>query len=109
MYTTTPAAPKETAEVLEDLRDELVRIIDAKLYGAQRSRTETERYDRSPEQDLMSQKEVCRLLRLSKPTVIDYEKRGLLHVLRIGRRVYYRRSEIMRTLEGDPSFRKALR
>ncbi len=109
MYTNTPVAPKETAQVLEELRDELVRIIDAKLYGAQRSRTETERYDQRPENDLMSQRDVCRLLRLSKPTIIAYERRGLLHVLRIGRRVYYRRSEIMRTLEGGPSFQKALR
>ncbi len=96
--TQSPASP-EVRAFLESLRDELVGLIDAKVNSSIYNTGRASKPTSSSDSDLMSQMEVCRLLKLSKPTVIDYEKRGFLRVLRIGRRVYYRRSDIMRTLE----------
>ncbi len=111
MYCTAPTiqapAKPEYRAFLETLRDELVGLIDAKMSSSIHNTGRTPKAASAAENDLMTQMEVCRFLKLSKPTVIDYEKRGFLRVLRIGRRVYYRRSDIMRTLESGTTFRKA--
>ncbi len=96
----------ETRTALEALRQELVSIIDSRLIGIAQSASRGSKAATSKDDELMTQREVCRFLHLTKPTIIDYEKRGLLRVLRIGRRVYYKCSDIMRSLESSSTARK---
>lgn len=48
--------------------------------------------------DLISRKEVSKLLKLSLPTLHEYTKMGLLQSYRIGNRVLYKRKEVEQSL-----------
>lgn len=50
--------------------------------------------------DLLTAKETCIFLDVTRKTLRDWEKQGRLMPVRIGRRVYYRRSDIEKALSG---------
>ena len=50
------------------------------------------------EKDIMTRKQLADFLEVSEQTVINYQRRGLIHGSRIGRKVYYQRSEIDKLL-----------
>ncbi|MDP4192338.1 MAG: helix-turn-helix domain-containing protein [Bacteroidota bacterium] len=43
--------------------------------------------------------EVCKILKVSQPSVYNYRKKGIISFYRIGRRVFYKRSEILSSLK----------
>lgn len=49
--------------------------------------------------DMVTRKEVARMLHISLPTLDKHTNAGLLHAYRIGHRVLYRRSEIIPALD----------
>ena len=48
--------------------------------------------------DIISRKEVCEILQVSLPTLHNWNKSGILKNSRIGRRVYYLKSEVLEKL-----------
>jgi len=52
----------------------------------------------SKETELLTRKEVAKLLRVSLPTLHDWTKRGVIKAYRIEGKVYYKRSEIEESL-----------
>ena len=52
----------------------------------------------SKETELLTRKEVAKLLRVSLPTLHDWTKRGIIKGYRIEGKVYYKRSEIEESL-----------
>lgn len=52
-----------------------------------------------PNYDMLTMKEVSKMLDVSKPTIIKWTKQGLLYAQRIGRRVYYKRDVVEKCLK----------
>lgn len=50
------------------------------------------------DEPFLSQSELSELLKVSKVSIIKWQKQGLLKVHRIGRRVLYKRSEVLSSL-----------
>jgi excisionase family DNA binding protein len=79
-------------------RDELISMIkeafkeELKEILAQQEKTDD--YD-----VLLSRKEVVELLQVSLITVSKYQKKGSLPYSRLGRKVYFKKGEIMKALE----------
>ena len=48
--------------------------------------------------DILTRNELADYLQVSLQTVINYQRRGLIHGSRIGRKVYYQKKEIDRLL-----------
>lgn len=48
---------------------------------------------------LLSRKEVAKLLQVSLITVSKYQKRGILPFNRLGRKVYFKKGDILKALE----------
>lgn len=46
------------------------------------------------EDGMYRQADLCRLFQVSKPTIIDWQKNGRLPFVRIGRSVYFPKSEV---------------
>lgn len=44
--------------------------------------------------ELLTRKEAARLLRISLPTLADWTQQGIIHAIRMGRRVFYLVSDI---------------
>ncbi len=53
------------------------------------------------DEKLDTRKEVAKLFGVSLPTVIDYEKKGIIKGYRIGNRIRYKHSEIMEALTNN--------
>jgi len=54
---------------------------------------------REKKEELLTRKEVCRLLKISAVTCWSYGKKGVLTPLKIGNRVLYRRSDVSASLK----------
>jgi excisionase family DNA binding protein len=50
------------------------------------------------EEDIMTRKETARFLSVTLPTLRTYTRCGLLQAYRLGRRVFYRKSEVLACL-----------
>ena len=46
-------------------------------------------------EDLLTQEEASKLLSITKATLISYQKKGKVKAHHLGRRVYYKRSELL--------------
>lgn len=57
-----------------------------------------EKADR-PNYDMLTMKEVSKMLGVTKPTIIKWTKQRLLYAQRIGRRVYYNRDVVVKCLK----------
>ena len=60
-----------------------------------------------PEQKYYTRKEVCKIFDISYPTIIEYEKRGLITGSRIGHKVYYSQEDINQALRRLPKERNS--
>lgn len=49
--------------------------------------------------ELLTRKEAARLLRISLPTLADWTQQGIIHTIRMGRRVFYLVSDIQNALK----------
>ncbi|WP_312823240.1 helix-turn-helix domain-containing protein [Epilithonimonas sp.] len=58
----------------------------------------TETTATAPEEKLLTRTETAQMLGVTKPTIIDWGKKGILKCYRIGNRVRYKQSEVMETL-----------
>lgn len=50
---------------------------------------------------LLTQSEAVELLRCTKQSLIRWRQKGYLKALRVGRRVLYRKSDLLKALEGN--------
>ena len=48
--------------------------------------------------DLLSRDDVLKILNISSPTLLSWEKKGLIKSYRKGRRIYYQKEELMESL-----------
>jgi excisionase family DNA binding protein len=78
----------------EDLKEIIKACIKEEL-SVYFENVKTER----PGYDMLSMKEVSKMLGVSKPTIIKWTKQGLLYGQRIGRRVYYKRDVVEKSLK----------
>lgn len=69
---------------------EAIRVADA---GTQSSTGDNE--------PLLTQSEAVELLRCTKQSLIRWRQKGYLKALRVGRRVLYRKSDLLKALEGN--------
>ena len=49
--------------------------------------------------ELLTRKETAELLRISLPTLADWTQQGIIHAIRMGRRVFYLVSDIQNALK----------
>lgn len=49
--------------------------------------------------ELLTRKEAARLLRISLPTLADWTQQGIIHAIRMGRRVFHLVSDIQNALK----------
>ncbi|MBL7973743.1 MAG: helix-turn-helix domain-containing protein [Candidatus Kapabacteria bacterium] len=91
MSVVLPSSDEIRAIVREELDSKLSKIIaeSAKIQSPQPDNLDD---------GFLSQSEVSQLLQVSKLTIIKWQKQGLLKVHRIGRRVLYKRSEVLSSL-----------
>jgi len=83
--------------------EEFRKILDERLEAA----FTRFRVDAQPNQDnLVSRKDIARLFGVSLVTVNTWMKEGLLPYHRINRRVYFKKSEVMASLEAVNKYRK---
>jgi len=72
----------------DDLKEIINEIID-------------ERFAEKKEDELVSIKKVMEMLGVTDATLWRWDKMGILKKVRIGNRVYYRRSDIIRIADGQ--------
>ena len=53
---------------------------------------------KKPNYDMLSMNELVKMLGVTKPTIIEWTKKGLLTAHRLGRRVFYKRDLVERSL-----------
>lgn len=58
-----------------------------------------------PATEIISRDELCKRLNITEPTVIRWEKRGLIPAFRIGSNVRYNWTKVVETLENKPKRR----
>ncbi|MDB5275441.1 MAG: DNA-binding protein [Ferruginibacter sp.] len=73
---------------LDELLEKISEIIEAKLNKAKSNRKKAD------DTGLLSRKEVCRLLKISLPTLSEYTKLNWLQSYKIGNRVLYKSDEV---------------
>ena len=70
----------------------IIRIEFEDFWESKRNKTKTE---------WLSRKEIIKLLKVSEPTIIDWDKKGILKPYKIGNRIRYKLSEIENVLESS--------
>jgi excisionase family DNA binding protein len=86
-----------TGITVNDLLLQIGQIIDAKISNLPPKENHQSGY--------LSRKEVAKLLKITLPTLHDWTKLGYLKAYKIGTRVLYKESEVIKTLENVPSFK----
>jgi excisionase family DNA binding protein len=56
------------------------------------------------DEKLLSAKEVCELLRITKPTLHNWKKSDKIPFHRIGHRIYFKKSEVMNALQSSSRY-----
>lgn len=72
--------------------EELIELISSSLKSVLEN---TNQNPPTPDEQLIKIDEVCELFKVSKPTIFEWKKAGKLPFYRIGRRVYFKKNEIM--------------
>jgi excisionase family DNA binding protein len=75
---------------LNDLLSSIGKLIDSKLNQAIQPENKTHSY--------MSRQDVCKLLKITLPTLNDWSKDGKLQSYKIGSRVLYKKDEVENSL-----------
>lgn len=74
------------------------------------TRTATQQPENPLMRDFLTRDETAALLRVTLPTLRSWENSGLITAKRLGGRVLFSKSEILKKLEGEPlKFRRAAR
>ena len=77
---------------LEDIADQTSNIIDAAF------EKHLEKFQPKPEVTFLTRKEVAKILKISLPTLNEWNKLGILKPYRIGRLVRYKSAELEEAL-----------
>lgn len=84
----------QTTEVFginpQDLKNEIVAEIKKELQEFTRA-IETP----PPEEELITRDEASKILQISLPTLLSYRKKGIVQGYRLGRKIRYKRAEIL--------------
>ncbi len=75
---------------IDELLEKIGQLIDSKLEKA------SSQVKESP--PLLSRNEVCKLLKISLPTLTDWTKQGWLQSYKMGNRVFYKSNEVEEAL-----------
>ena len=75
---------------LKDLLNSIGELIDRKL--------EQKKLPQSKQNNYLSRQEVCKLLKISLPTLNDWSKLGRLQAYKMGNRVLYKQDEVENSL-----------
>jgi len=86
-----------TGLTVNDLLLQIEQLLDTKFGILPKNEKKQSEY--------LSRKEVCRMLKITLPTLHDWTKSGYLKAYRMGCRVLYKESEIVLALEKVPSFK----
>jgi excisionase family DNA binding protein len=70
-------------------KDELQSFINEAVQKAFKSQPEQKA------DELLTQKETCEMLNITEPTLIRWKHQNKLTAVKVGRRCYYKRSELM--------------
>jgi hypothetical protein len=80
---------------LEDMANTLREIVASELQKVDSLLTETPKDDLDK---ILTRKEVCKLLKVSTTTLFNWNNDKILVNFKIGRRVYYMQSDVLRVL-----------
>lgn len=80
---------KEITEVITDFVEEAV---NSKIQEQQNLRIE------KPDFEFLRREEVANLLKVTKQTIINYTQKGLLISYKVGKRVLYRKDEVLNAI-----------
>lgn len=83
-----------TSVTLDDLLTKVGEMIDLKLSILSNNHLQ-------PSSGYISRLEVCKLLKITLPTLHDWRKQGVLRAYKIGSRVLYKEPEIIAVLEAN--------
>jgi excisionase family DNA binding protein len=59
-----------------------------------------ERTREEPPEEFLTEREACKLLKVSRQTLKNWRDRGLIHFEKIGKSVRYHKSDLMRSKKG---------
>lgn len=79
---------------IEELRNLIKQAIKEEVTGL---------VDQQQFEPLIKTEEACELLGVTKVTLLDWRKKGLVPFLKLNSRVYYKRSELLAALENAPN------
>lgn len=79
---------------IEELRNLIKQAIKEEVTGL---------VDQQQYEPLIKTEEACKLLGVTKVTLLDWRKKGLVPFLKLNSRVYYKRSELLAALENAPN------
>lgn len=82
-----------TDTFLNDFAESIPNRIDLQIEEAKAQAAELSK------EEILTGDQVCLMLNITKPTLTDYVKRGLIPAYRIGSRVRYKESEILEALK----------
>lgn len=85
--------------LIENIDVEILNEIISKSVERQFNRLKQEFYVEKEKEKLLSREETADLLKISLPTLLDWRKKGIVKPYKLGKRVYYKRHEIMEKLE----------
>jgi excisionase family DNA binding protein len=85
-----------TPDELFELVKNAVRAVNSEHQNAAQAKSAKE------ELEVLSSKEVCRLLRVSAPTLIKLRREGKIKGKRLNGKILYKRSEVEKTLAPTP-------
>ena len=86
-------------------RDELISVI-REAFREELKESFIQQEKESDLNSLLSRKEVAEFLKISLPTLLNYQKSGILRCHRIGSRVLFKKSEVMEALQMPIKYRR---
>jgi len=89
------------AIIIESVDVELLRSFIAKAVEEEFEKLKEDLFTEREKDELLSRLETADLLKISLPTLLDWRKKGIVKPYKMGNRVYYKRAEIMDTLNSS--------
>ena len=87
------------AILIENINTKLLKDFVSEAVKEEFEKLKKELYIEREKDELLSREQTADLLKISLPTLLDWRKKGIVKPYKMGNRVYYKRAEIMETLE----------
>ena len=89
----------KNAVLVENIDSKFLTEIISAAVKEEFEKLKKELYIEREKDELLSREQTADLLKISLPTLLDWRKKGIVKPYKLGNRVYYKRAEIMETLE----------